>query len=71
MKAQDINPIENLWSIVDRRIDCEGITTKEQLIVAVKNAWDQVTLPELRKLISSVPRRIESVIERQGHHTTY
>lgn len=71
--SPDLNPIENLWAIVKarlRRVDC---TTKTKLIEAVIQLWfrvDQI-LENCKKLIDSMPKRLQEVIKAKGGHISY
>ena len=39
---QDLNPITNLWEIVDRKIRCRNSTRNEDLSNAVLSKWQKV-----------------------------
>jgi transposase len=71
--SPDLNPIENLWSIVKRRIRSENITTKLQLIDRLISVWHRDE--EVQKIcisaIESMPRRINAVINAKGGPTKY
>ena len=70
--SPDLNPIENLWAIVKKRIHKYRPTTKETLIAAIIKVWFHEITPETcKKLIDSMPRRIQSVIDKKGGHTKY
>lgn len=69
----DLNPIENLQAIVKarlRKIDC---TTKTKLIEAVIHTWfrDQQISENCKKLVDSMPKRVEEVIKAKGGHISY
>ncbi len=63
-----MNPIENLWAIVERRRDDQFDTPKNQaeLIDQIFTIWEQIDDELLVKLSGSVTRRLESVIEMKG-----
>ena len=71
--SPDLNPIENLWAIIKRRLATQTITTKQQLIAKVIDVWlrDPSINDILHKLVDSMPRRIAEVIAAQGGHTKY
>jgi len=71
--SPDLNPIENLWAIIKRKIMKENITTKQQLIAAVIRHWYRNTtlIATLENLITSMPRRIKAVIAAKGGNTKY
>ena len=37
--SPDLNPIEILWEIVNRRINREGVRKKDQLFEQIQKAW--------------------------------
>ncbi len=62
--STDLNPIENLWSIVKRKM-------RNELKATVKETWASIPPQQCHKLITSMPRRIEAVIKVKGAHTKY
>ena len=72
-RAPDLNPMENLWSIVARAVykDARQFVGKDDLKAAIIEAWN--TLPEevLRTLIESMHRLFEAVIARRGDKIDY
>lgn len=71
--SPDMNPIENLWAIVKKRLRKTNITTKTDLIATLTNIWhrDDEIKNSCQKLVESMPRRIESLIKSKGMHTKY
>jgi transposase len=67
-KSPDLNPMENLWSIVERAIYAKNKQYQRvaDLKTAVIAAWDAISLSTLRKLVDSMPRRTIKVIESKG-----
>ena len=41
-KGDDINPIENLWAILDERLESKKFTTEEGMKKAILKVWDEV-----------------------------
>ena len=71
--SPDLNPIEHLWDILDRRVrrrDPEPATVR-QLRQALQEEWDRITQAEIRQLIDSMHRRIQAVCDARGGHTRY
>lgn len=71
--SPDMNPIENLWSICKdrlRKLDC---TTKEKMISSLIQVWfrDAEINEKCKKLIDSMPNRLEQLIKAKGGHTKY
>ena len=69
-KAADLNPIENVWAILMRRVyaDSKTYDSAALLLAAVEDAWASFRADRgLRdRLARSMPRRLEQVIERKG-----
>ena len=69
--SPDLNPIENLWGIIKRKMRDTRPKTKDQLITSVKGIWASITPSQCHRLIASMPRRIEAVIKANGFPTKY
>lgn len=70
-QSPDLNPIENLWEIVNQRIDREGVRNKDQLFAQIQKAWAAIPQNFIDHLIESMPRRCKAVIENKGFATKY
>lgn len=70
-QSPDLNPIENLWEIVNSKINRENCSTKEALFEAVKEAWYNISPEIISNLISSMPKRCSEVIKNNGLSTKY
>jgi hypothetical protein len=69
-KAADLNPIENLWSIVSHRV-FSGTRTyvrEDDLVTAIEAAWTSIQKDRaLRsRLIDTMQRRLTQVVQRKG-----
>ncbi len=68
----DLNPIENLWGIVKRKMrDTTRPNNADDLKSAIKATWASITPEQCHMLIGSMPRRIDSVIHAKGGPTKY
>jgi len=65
-QSSDLNPIENLWSILDKKIDKTGVTNTENYFVAIKEAWEELDEKYLQNLVESMPKRLQAVIKAKG-----
>lgn len=70
-QSPDLNPIENLWSILDGHIDKTEVTNKNDYFKAIQNAWENLDPEHLRNLVGSMPKRLAAVIKAKGGHTKY
>ena len=66
--SPDLNPIENLWSILEEELKCEKKTPQDlpSLEKALQAAWSRIKPETLTNLILSMPDRIKSVIKSRG-----
>lgn len=71
--SPDLNPMENLWGIMVRRIYANNkqYQTVQELKEAIQQAWDSIDNETIQKLVQSMPNRILQVIERKGGVTDY
>ncbi len=69
--SPDLNPIENLWGIVKRKMRDTRPNKADELKATVKETWVSIPPQQCHKLITSMPRRIEAVIKAKGAPTKY
>ena len=71
--SPDLNPIENVWSWMKVQLRETKLTNLEELKVEIKKLWvlRMDDSPYLKKLVESVPDRIQEVILRDGNVTHY
>ena len=76
--SPDLNPIEAVWNKMKNYIeinypDRDGgkQPTYDQLRQIVQEAWESITVEQLRGLIDSMHNRCQAVIDAQGGHTKY
>ncbi|KAG2761572.1 hypothetical protein PC116_g9081 [Phytophthora cactorum] len=72
-RSPDLNPIENVWAILARKVYSRGkqYNSLQDLTAAVMVAWDSVTIKELRDLIDTMPSRCFEVARKGGDTTHY
>ena len=70
--SPDLNPIENLWSMLERNL-CSRHSPSciAELTKAVRIEWNSIPQEVLRDLIESMPRRVHAVIQARGGATSY
>ena len=71
--SPDLNPIENLWSIVKARLRTRDCTTKEKMICAVVQIWyhDAEIQEMCSKLVDSMQKRVALLLKATGGHIKY
>jgi len=70
-QSPDLNPIEHLWEVLDRRIRTRTFTKTAGLFKALQEEWTKITIDVLVKLVDSMPRRCQAVIDAKGYATKY
>lgn len=70
-QSPDLNPIENLWSILDQRLRSRVCNSEQELLIILREAWNALEPDLLTRLVDSMPRRIQAVIDSNGYATKY
>ncbi|VVC41873.1 Ribonuclease H-like domain [Cinara cedri] len=70
-QSPDINPIENLWGYLDRKIRNHNISSKETQKNALEEEWNKITAETTRHLVDSMSMRLEAIIRAKGYPTKY
>ncbi len=68
--SPDLNPVENLWCIVKRKMRNKRPTNKKQK-ATVKETWASIPPQQCHKLITSMSRQIVAVIIEKWAPTKY
>ncbi len=66
-----LNPIENLWGIVKRKMRDTRPNNADNLKTDIKATWASITPEQCHRLITSMPRRIDAVINSKRGPTKY
>ena len=69
--STDLNPIENLWSILKRRVDKQKPTNSDKLQALIMQEWAAISQDVAQKLIDSMPGWIAEVLKKKGQHCKY
>lgn len=70
-QSPDLNPIENVWDELERRIRTTTISSKEMLKRRLREEWDSLGTEYSKKIISNMPQRLKEVIQQDGYPTRY
>lgn len=67
-QSPDLNSIENLWSIVKRRLGQydSAPTNMTNLWERVQDEWNRVPKEVIENLVESMPYRVNQVINNKG-----
>ena len=66
VQSPDLNPIENLWHILDKTMVNREDTTTEELFITVKEAWNNLDKNIFINLVKSMPKSCQIVINNNG-----
>ena len=67
--SPDLNPIENLWSILQERLnELESPTNLDQLSERLRIAWKGIPPSTLENLVAGMPKRIEKCLALNGEY---
>lgn len=70
-QSPDLNPVENLWDTLERRIRRHHISSKTQLKQVLLEEWQHIGQSVTQTLVHSMPARLTEVIRRKGWATRY
>ena len=71
--SPDLNPIEEVWAYLKSRLNKlpKKIANLEDLHTAVTKIWNELSVSYIKKLYTSMPRRIKRCIANRGFPTKY
>lgn len=71
--SPDLNPIENLWADVKKRVAQNHINiySRDQLWEAIQVEYENTPRDYCKTLADSMPARLAEVIKAKGYHTKY
>lgn len=70
--SPDLNPIENLWTVLKDKVSEKQPTNLKELEEAIKVVWVRELSDEYcQNLVESMPKRLEAVIKAKGGLTKY
>jgi len=67
----DINPVENLWAIIERRIEKRKPGNIEELNNFLHEEWNNIDINLLSHLVNSMKTRCLALIESKGERINY
>lgn len=70
-QSPDLNPIENLWYTLGKKVSARNPTDTEDLWKKLKEEWSKISREDCRRLIQSCSRRCAAVIQNKGLFTKY
>jgi len=72
-QSPDLNPIENLWAIIKRKLNQYSDPPKGvfELWERIEETWNKITIEVCEKLIHSMPNRMKEVVRAKGGWINY
>lgn len=70
-QSPDLSPIENLWSILKRKLSIFRYKSKEDFKEKIFDEWNKISAEQCKKLVDSMPKRVRAVIKAKGGATKY
>uniref|UniRef100_A0AAZ3R8P8 Tc1-like transposase DDE domain-containing protein n=1 Tax=Oncorhynchus tshawytscha TaxID=74940 RepID=A0AAZ3R8P8_ONCTS len=70
-KSPDLNPIEHVWDLLDRRVRARAIPPRNVRELGRVEEWVNISQQELANLVPSMLRRCTAVLNAAGVHTRY
>ncbi|CAF3398489.1 unnamed protein product, partial [Rotaria socialis] len=67
-KRPDLNPIEMLWSIIDKKLASKPIYSRASAVERLQEEWDNIDQDLCIKLVESMPERIQKCLKAKGGH---
>uniref|UniRef100_A0A4W5NLR7 Limb development membrane protein 1 like n=1 Tax=Hucho hucho TaxID=62062 RepID=A0A4W5NLR7_9TELE len=62
-QSPDLNPFENLWNVMKRKMDGHKPLNKAELLEFLRQEWHKVTQHQCERLVESMPRRMKALLE--------
>lgn len=70
--SPDLNPIENLWAVLKKKVAERQPSDAVHLVQVIKEVWvKEIDAEYCRTLVESMPRRLTDVVRAKGSHTKY
>jgi hypothetical protein len=70
-KSPDLNPMEDMWSYLDRIVKEKRPKTIKSLKRTLTQAWNSLDWDYVAKSTKSMPRRLQQCIEKGGQRLAY
>ena len=67
LQSPDLNPIEQIWELIDRKLDKSHVKIKETLWSEIKRSWETIRV----EAIETMPERCRATIKAKGGQTKY
>ncbi|CAF4163843.1 unnamed protein product, partial [Rotaria sordida] len=65
--SPDLNVIENIWDIIDKKLTNYHPTTVDELQQLILKLWTEIPVETCQNLVQSISRRLETCIRVKGN----
>jgi transposase len=69
--SPDLNPIENLWNVLKARVYARFPQSMEEMEQCIREEWEATDLKFISRICRSMPRRLQLLLDNDGHKITY
>jgi transposase len=69
--SPDLNPIENLWNVIKNRVYARFPQTLEEMEEYIREEWEATDLNFISHICLSMPRRLQLLLDNNGHKISY
>lgn len=71
--SPDMNPIEPIWHVLKDAIRNRPHppTSRDELIAAIHEEWDRITVHDINKYVGQMAKRVQAVLDAKGGSTPY
>ena len=67
-KSPDFNPIEMIWSIIDKKLMKIPIYNKETRQKCLEEEWKRLSIDLCQELVDSMPERLHKYLQAKSGH---
>ena len=68
LHSPDINPIENVWGIIKKKLKGHEFKNVDELKTRVKSIYDEIPISAIQNWVDSVRDRYKRVLAIDGKH---
>jgi len=69
--SPDLNPIENVWNVLKARVYARFPQTMEEMETIIREEWAELDLKFISRICRSMPRRLQLLLDNNGHKISY